>query len=257
METVIAPGYEHLAADIANIVQGNYTAAHTYCNRRNMVEKVICGSDAVVVKRFKRPNIINRVAYTWFRPSKPRRAYEYGRRIAALGFSTPAPVAYIEQRKGLCFHTGWFISLCSEDTPFSQLYAQYKHRRAAGDTHVESKITQLREQLIDFILQLQAKRVRPGDFNHDNILVHENESGFHFALVDINRMHFEEQPTLKRVMKMFSQFCRDYQDAVDFLSVYARKAGLDFDECMYVFSKQRNHLLQRKKRKQKLHSFFG
>ncbi len=82
----------------------------TYCDRRNTVRKIeLTGGRIFVLKQYKRPTRLNQFAYTLFRKSKARRAYEYALRLQQLGFETAAPVAYLEISRHGLFHTGIFF----------------------------------------------------------------------------------------------------------------------------------------------------
>ncbi len=254
MKMVVSPSFASLRPLLERIVAGTYTPQHVYCHRRNVVERVVAADrQCVVVKRFRTPNALNRWVYGLLRKSKARRAYEYGMRLLQAGIATPQPIAYMEERRGCRFARSWLVSEQAEGTPFSELYACLRTQAAQGDGEAASTMQQLRTALTKYVIHLEQHCICPGDFNHANIIVEQREGRFHFQLVDINRMRFGRTPTLKSTMKMYSQFCRNYQDAVDFLSLYAESKGIDFDHCMYVFARQRHHLLRRKQRKQMAH----
>ena len=81
MKIRIHPQYEYLREEILNIIAGNYVADKVYCNKRNIVEKVTIKDCETVVKKYKTPNIVNQVAYSYLRKSKAQRAYEYALHI--------------------------------------------------------------------------------------------------------------------------------------------------------------------------------
>ncbi len=258
MKIIVHPDYQPLLSTLGDIVNGKYSVEHVYCNRRNTVERVVLPDGRkVVVKRYKMPNSINRWVYGVLRKSKARRAYEFGLLLIEKGVDTPKPIAYMEQRLHGAMTWSWSVSEYVDATPFSELYASLRQLAAEGDTQAEQQIQKLRQSLTQYVVQLEEKNVVPGDFNHANILVTEVEDDYHFSLVDINRMHIDKQATLHSTMKMYSQFCRSYQDALDFLPLYAEARNIDYDKCMYIFACQRNHLLKRKQRKLVAHRMFG
>ena len=130
------------------------------------------------------------MVYTWLRPSKAKRSYEKSFKLLELGINVPEPIAYIEQKKGLFFHTGYYI--CK--------YVDYR----AIDDFVNFKPTNFDQFLeIDSLLrevaslaaQLHLKGVIHNDFNKDNILYKrieednlENKKRFEFCLIDLNRV---------------------------------------------------------------------
>ena len=83
-------------------------------NFRNIVEDTTVDGLHLVVKKFKKPTEANRVVYSFLRPSKAKRAYNYSNRLLQMGFDVPEPVAYMEVNKGLFFHTGYFLCLYTD-----------------------------------------------------------------------------------------------------------------------------------------------
>ena len=110
MKKVINAEYASMTSEFLEVVKGNYTPDVVFCNKRNVVEKVTIAGEVFVVKRYKRPILINRIIYCFFRKSKARRAYEYAVELLKRGVDTPYPVAYFEQYKNGLFDCGIFIS---------------------------------------------------------------------------------------------------------------------------------------------------
>lgn len=111
LKIVLSPTYAYLQQEIRKIPAGDYRILETYCDRRNTVRKIeLTGGRIFVLKQYKRPTRLNQFAYTLFRKSKARRAYEYALRLQQLGFETAAPVAYLEISRHGLFHTGYFLS---------------------------------------------------------------------------------------------------------------------------------------------------
>ena len=65
-------------------------------DERNVIRRFEVNGTVLVVKRFKRPNFFQRIAYTFFRSSKAFRAYHNGEELIRRGISTPFPIAYLE-----------------------------------------------------------------------------------------------------------------------------------------------------------------
>ena len=99
MKIVINPAYAVLKSFITKIpVLFEQEGELVYIARNQLRHYSVEGYD-VIVKRYKQPHLINRIAYTYFRPSKAKRAYEYAFKLLKLGINSPAPIAYIEQYK--------------------------------------------------------------------------------------------------------------------------------------------------------------
>ena len=92
--------------------------SHLYENKRGELERIIHsfeneGEDFVIgnrnklkifdldgqkinIKSFKKPNLVNQIAYKYFRKSKAQRSFEYAEILLDKGIKTPNPVAFYE-----------------------------------------------------------------------------------------------------------------------------------------------------------------
>ena len=87
---------------------------------RNRVVRFHHEGLSLMVKRFKRVNLVQQVVYTFFRPTKAERAYLFAKEFHKRGIDTPQRVAYMEKRNGLgLFTTGYFVSL---ETPGTETH---------------------------------------------------------------------------------------------------------------------------------------
>jgi len=242
MKTIIADEYKELSQEIAAIPSGNYQVEKTFCNKRNVVEQAWIGRKRVVIKKFKRPTIANCFVYTFLRKTKPRRAFEHAQRLLAAGIETARPVAYIEERRNGIFHTGYFVS---EFLPYPALPETFSSLDEEGRER-------LLNDFVSFTLDLHNKRILPLDYNASNILVNKRADGYSFALVDINRMRFGKQPTLKQTTKSFVQLCRDYTQLSKVLPLYVERRGEDIDKSMFYVLVNRIQMKRKKQAKDKL-----
>jgi len=245
MKIFIAEEYTGLTASINKIPEGRYTVEETYCNNRNVVERVRIEDYPLVIKRYKRPTIANCFIYTFLRKSKAQRSYEHAQRLLEAGIETARPVAYIEIRHKGLFHTGYFIS---EYLPYSNLIETYE-----SQSPDEQQL--LVEDFVRFTLRLHEAKILPLDYNPGNILVHHEQDGYHFALVDINRMQFGRKPTLKQVMKSFVQLCEDYEHLSVVLPRYLELSSNDMDKSLFFVLQNRLKQRHRNTAKSKLKCF--
>ena len=176
---VLSPTYAYLQQEIRKIPAGDYRILETYCDRRNTVRKIeLTGGRIFVLKQYKRPTRLNQFAYTLFRKSKARRAYEYALRLQQLGFETAAPVAYLEISRHGLFHTGYFLSEFIAHPLLSTLQE--------GDE--ESR--KILEDFAAFIVEMHEKGVFNLDMNPGNVFFYKSGEKYRFALIDINRIRF-------------------------------------------------------------------
>ena len=191
---------------------------------RNTIKAFEAEGERLVVKRFKRPNLLRAVIYTFFRRSKARRSYEHAVRLRALGVDSPEPVAWSEYRRRGLLCDSYYVSRRSDYTPLSQTTARFP---AAGTLPVL-------EAFARFTVQLHEKGIEHRDFNHGSILWERTPAGaYRFQLIDINRMHFDDRPLSSRACMI--NLRRLSCPAVAFLYIldrYAETRGWDVDDTL-------------------------
>ena len=208
----------------------------------------MCGKE-YVIKIYKRPNLCNRIAYTYFRKSKAERAYRHALQLQELGIGTPTPVAYaIKKKKGL-FSTGYFIS---EYLPYNLMHDAYSN---LSDCEKEN----LTKEFMDFTIDMHSKKVLPLDFNSSNIFYHyePEEKRYRFALTDINRMRFGKRISVNEAMHSFEQLGVPAENVYKLALLYSRqRKGADVEYTMFIFlynrMKQRIKRAFKKKAKERL-----
>ena len=198
MKIVINPKYEFLRDFVTGILQRSYKVDKTYRNFRNIVEETRVGGVHAVVKIFKKPTEFNRVVYSFLRPTKAKRSYEYSIRLLKNGIDVPEPVAYLEKFKGPFFHTGCYICVY---TDYSSI-ADFKDINLSDATQrqrLDCFLTQFSAYVADF----HSKGLVHNDFNIDNILYKETDRTLSFQLIDLNRVQFHNR-SLQKCAKDFS-----------------------------------------------------
>lgn len=176
----ISPGYRHAAGLIRSLPQTFAGSGVTLYRGRNTV-KAYTAEDGgtLVVKRFKRPNPVQRVAYTFFKKSKAERAYLFAAELRKRGFNTPHEAAYIELREGMLLSDSYFVSAECPLPPLTGLLRRDDFCRPAADS------------LAGLLVRLHEKGVMHGDLNLTNILYEELPGGgYSLWLIDTNRSRF-------------------------------------------------------------------
>jgi hypothetical protein len=248
MKLYINPQYECLRSDINKVLEGNYVATEVFCHKRNVVERFTMQGREYVIKIYRQPNCLNRVAYTFLRKSKAVRAYSNALRLIEMGIDTPVPVAYAEKRSCGLFKTGYFIS---EYLPHRLL------RDMPAELESENGKEQLTRDFVNFALEMHGKGVLPLDFNSSNIFYHYDEKAgrYRFAITDINRMRFGKTPTTSEVMRSFEQFGVKAEGLYKLAVYYCGQKGSDIEYSIFMFlfhriiSRTKKRLKQRFKEK--------
>ena len=214
----IHPNYWMYRKFIEAVPKGQYEREKTFCNHRNTVEWAKWGNLDVVIKQYKRPTWANCIIYSCLRKTKARRAYEYAEELLKRGFDTARPIAYIERKKWGIFHTGYFIS---ELLPYP-----------------------LMNDIPQMNLPKEEKELIAADF------IRKRGKHYHFALIDINRMHIGKTPTEKDSALFFEQMGLSISQAIGAIDQYATLRGFDTDRCIFfiLMHRLKKHLEKSLKR---------
>lgn len=207
----------------------------TIYEKRNSVKLFQVGDITLVVKRYKRPMLHQRMDYTFLRKSKARRAYDYALRLCDLGIDTPKPVACVEVFRHGLFDVGYFVSTyCGDpdlkilkETPDDGLIAAFAH----------------------FLVNMHSKGVLHGDLNLSNILYKPDDTeaqGYHFTVIDTNRSRFVGNPSQRQCLRNLVRVSHDRQLNERIISHYAQIRGWDQNECVKVVNRMLD-LFERKR----------
>ena len=216
MKIVINPTYKVLNSFISNIpVLFDQEGELVYAARNQLKSYIVEGYN-VIVKRYKIPHIINQIAYTFFRPSKAKRAYEYALKLIEIGIESPEPIAYIEQYKyGLLTHS-YFISVFEKD---------YSDIRDLMDGLITDD--ELLKELSFYISDIHSKGVFHLDMSPGNILYNKIDDKLNFKLIDINRMVFLESISKEKRYKSFKRLSGNAVVLAAIAKLYATASELD------------------------------
>ena len=199
------------------------------------------------VKSYKKPIFLNRIAYTFFRESKARRAYNYALKLIDLGVNTAAPIAYVECKKGGLLSSSYFVSLQVDtqgnlkDITNPQMSRQEKHNIAVA--------------LAKFTASIHKKGVLHIDYSPGNILYRKENEKYEFILIDINRMKFTDIDKDKGC----NNFCRLWGDDDFFIvlaQTYAQEMGYSQEECINKVLEYRKIEWKKRNKKREIKNFF-
>ena len=179
---LINPKYEHLREWLERLPDEFERLGEVIYDKRNQLRVIEAPDGTLVnVKRYCVPHALNRVVYSLsIRQPKGQRAFLYPARLLERGIDTPEPIAYIEQRCCGLLGLSYFVSVQS---PLG--HTLYELSNAQEGTYED-----LAEAVGRFVAIMHEREVLHLDLSPGNILWDKDEQGYHFAVVDINRMHF-------------------------------------------------------------------
>jgi len=178
-EFFINPAFSSLT-DFIKEIPGNFSRIGQEIHTgRNEVREVKVGDTTLVIKYFKRITWVNRFFFAWLRKSKARRSYEYSTELIRRGFSTPAPIAYINcYRHGLLYQC-YYICAYTDFRPIAGIL-----------TLSLSESEEALRAFARFTFRLHRSGIFHGDFGKWNILYSCRNGQYDFSLIDNNRILF-------------------------------------------------------------------
>ncbi len=217
MKALIHPDYTNLTSFIRTLPDRFEQEGTIIHQGRNVLKVFDAGSTSLVVKRFQKPHLINRVAYTYLRKSKACRSYLHAQEILKRGFLSPAPVAYLEGTSGGLFSDSYYVSVFeAESSTLREMMGGQVEGQEAFLSH-----------FAHFIVHLHKAGILHKDFSPGNVLFKQDEKGeYSFSLIDINRLVFRNVSPRKACMNL-QRLCTSREVLSYIARVYARDCGWD------------------------------
>lgn len=275
MKLIVSPEYQSLSEWLAQVPRlFDDNQGELLYKGRNQIRLFVVGDKKkVVVKRYKRHDIIKTLAYTFFRKNKARRSYENAVSLTQRGFHTPQAVAYMEcTTAGLMTQVYYVCAYTDsepirprliEQEPFDEAlavaYARYVARlHEAGVLHRDLNPTN--------VLFTTTHHPSPTTYHPSPTTYHLSPTTYHlspnphhpssttqyaFELIDINRMQFFDGPVPKAAcmenLTLFYWLTPAYRFI---LNEYARQRGwteADIAEAIRVKERHDRRWVRRKK----------
>ncbi len=240
MNITVNPKYDVLKSFVEKLPSDFNHSGDLIYDKRNKVREFVVDGMRLVVKRYKVPMFFQRVAYSFFRPSKAKRAYLFALRLQTLQIATPEPIAYIEQKRCGLFRQGYFIST----------YTDHQSLKEHRDQLLSDPL--LFDAYVGFLIEMHEKGFMHGDQNLTNILFWKEGDEFKFEVIDINRSHFIANPTRDDCLKNLMRISRRRELSSQIVARYAELRGWDKAWSVdYV-----NREIDKYERKRKMRKFY-
>ncbi|WP_434035311.1 Kdo domain containing protein [Formosa sp. 4Alg 33] len=187
---------------------------------RNTIKVFPLHDGLINIKAFKVPNVINQIAYKFFRKSKAQRSFEYANILKEKGVGTPEPIGYYEYTSPLVFKSSYYIS--------EQLESEFTFRELCRDLNYPDHEAILRG-FTRFTFDLHEKQINFLDHSPGNTLIKKIGENYQYYLVDLNRMEFGPMNFETR-MKNFGRLTT-HKSMIEVMSdEYAKCSGESFDK---------------------------
>ena len=164
---------------------------------RNTIKLFDLNGQSINIKSFKIPNLINKIAYRYFRKSKARRSFEYATNLLEKGIGTPQPIAYLENYNWFGLTSSFYVS--------EHLVTELTFRELVEIPEFPENEIILR-QFTQFCFDLHEKGIEFLDHSPGNTLIKKvGDQKYTFYLVDLNRMNFHTTMDFDMRMKNLSR----------------------------------------------------
>ncbi|CAN1524119.1 Lipopolysaccharide kinase (Kdo/WaaP) family [Flavobacteriaceae bacterium] len=161
--------------------------------KRNIIKLFELDGITINIKSFKIPNLINKIAYKYFRKSKARRSFEFAALLLEKGIGTPQPIAYLENHSWIGLKDSYYVS--------EHLQCDLTYRELVEIPDYPDHENILR-QFTRFSYDLHQKGIEFKDHSPGNTLIKKTTDGkYEFFLVDLNRMNFHQTMSFDLRMK--------------------------------------------------------
>lgn len=196
MNFKINPIFENSTSLVLENIKSFNTSGTLFGNGdRNKIKLFDFNDKKINIKSFKIPNIINKIAYRYFRKSKAKRSFEFAMILLEKGIGTPTPIAFFENFNLIGLKDSYYVS--------EHLVTELTYRELVEIPDYPDHDTILR-QFVKFTFELHEKGVEFLDHSPGNTLIKKiAENTYDFFLVDLNRMNFHEKMSFEQRMNNF------------------------------------------------------
>lgn len=190
MKFKVANSHKLLTSTIKEVIASFDSNGTVLYEGRNVVKIFDLDGRRINIKRFRKPNLMNQVAYRFFRKSKAQRSFEYAQRLQENEVGTPFPIAYLEEYTTLGLGYSYYVS--------QQLDCDYTFRALIHDDTILNKEIVLQEYT-QYVYHMHERGIYFLDNSPGNTLITKKGTKHEFALVDLNRMKFYDIPYQDRL----------------------------------------------------------
>jgi hypothetical protein len=194
MSLTISSKFNSKSAEIVDFIRDFKSSGKLFGDgKRNIIKLFELDGITINIKSFKIPNLINKIAYKYFRKSKARRSFEFATLLLEKGIGTPQPIAYLENHSWIGLKDSYYAS--------EHLQCDLTYRELVEIPDYPDHENILR-QFTRFSYDLHQKGIEFKDHSPGNTLIKKTTDGkYEFFLVDLNRMNFHQTMSFDLRMK--------------------------------------------------------
>jgi hypothetical protein len=210
--------FKNSQSNLSNFIENFNTTGTLFGDgKRNVIKLFELEGKTINIKSFKIPNLINKIAYKYFRKSKARRSFEYATILLEKGIGTPQPIAFLENYNWIGLKDSYYAS--------EHLQCDLTYRELVEIPEYPDHENILR-QFTSFSYSLHQKGIEFKDHSPGNTLIKKNVEGkYEFFLVDLNRMEFHTSIPFELRMKNLCRLTPVKEMVAVMSNEYAKLSG--------------------------------
>lgn len=195
-------------------------------DKRNQIRLFDVDGRTVVVKRYKRPNLTQCVAYSWFTNNKAQKSFYYASRLDTLGIMTPHAIAAVTCREHTIVRRYYLVTeICEWPSCWSLLDDGFGQKQ------------ELASALAAQLIRMHEAGFLHGDTNLSNFLYNPTDMG-QISVIDINRSKFIGRPaTQKECLQNMFRLTHVRPMLHQIITTYATQRGWDATQCISYVDK--------------------
>jgi hypothetical protein len=189
-----------------------------YGGSRNSIKTFELKGIIINIKAFKKPSFLKKIIYTYFRPSKAKRSFEYAKKLNSFDIGTPQPIAYLEHKDAFGLTDSYYVC---EHLDYDFLFRQLVSDPEWPDHEI------ILRQFTQLCFKMHEHGIEFKDHSPGNTLIKKvGKEDYEFYLVDLNRMSFHKHMNLKLRMSNL----RRLTPKLDMVSIIADEYGKLYGE---------------------------
>lgn len=239
---ILNPKYNNFKDALLNIKEIFKNSDKSIHKARNELKTIEINGIECIVKSFKIPHIINKIAYTYFRDGKAKKSYLNAIELTKREVHTPEPIGIIEFFKSGLLKESYYISIYE---PYDFTIREVFH-------HKIEDVNAVLKQFAFFTYSIHQKGVWHVDYSLGNILITKEKDSYKFSLVDINRMEFKTITDYEGLKNLNKFWAKNDEDLPYLAKEYAKYASLDEAKAIKIVVDEANELEKKTNLKRKL-----
>ena len=215
----VNPLYDKVKKLILNSILNSNNSGEIFIKgNRNTIKLFQIEEKIYNIKSFKSPNLVNKIAYRYFRKSKAKRSFEFATLLIEKGIGTPNPIAFYENFDLIGLKDSYYVC--------EHLNSDLTYRELVETNYPDAE--NILRQFTQFTFDMHQKGIEFLDHSPGNTLIKNEGNGvYSFYLVDLNRMKFHKELNFHTRMKNLSKITPKENMVQIMSNEYAKISGLE------------------------------